>query len=264
MGIVNLTDDSYFAQSRCTGPEAALSRIGRLLEEGADIIDIGACSTRPGSMPVGEDEEWQRLKPVLEEVRNAFPGITLSIDTYWSSVVRRAFDLAGPFIVNDISAGEGDPLMLSTVGTLGLQYVAMHMRGTPADMQSMTDYDDVTQEVIRYFQAFALRAENAGIKDWILDPGFGFAKTVEQNWQLLKELESVVLSTRRSDGTRRRCLVGLSRKSMICKPLGITPDEALPATQAAHLAALLNGADILRVHDVREAAQTVAVYRMMA
>lgn len=267
MGIVNLTDDSYFAQSRCTDADAALSRIGRLMDEGADIIDIGACSTRPGSLPVGADEEWRRLRPVLEAVRDRFPGIRISIDTYWASVVRNAYDLIGDFIVNDISAGEDDPQMLPTVGRLGLEYVAMHKRGTPENMQALTDYKDVTEEVISYFHDFALRAEAAGVRNWILDPGFGFAKTVEQNWQLLRDLGKVLRSARNDKGSKsariRRCLVGVSRKSMIYKPLGITPEGSLPAVQAAHMLAMMNGADILRVHDVKEARQVVTLFNIM-
>ena len=236
MGIVNITDDSYFAASRCLGadgrPEAdkILSRIGMMLDEGADIIDIGACSTRPGSEPVGEDTEWERLEPALKAVRTHFPGIRISIDTYWSSVVRKAYDLIGPFIVNDISAGEDDLQMLPTVGRLGLEYVAMHKKGTPQTMQHLCSYQDVTAEVIGYFREFAVKAEKAGIRDWILDPGI---------------------------------LVGVSRKSMIYKLLGITPEESLPQTQVLHLAALERGADILRVHDVAEAVRTVQVYRQL-
>jgi len=268
MGIVNLTDDSYFAQSRCPSSEDAVSRIGMLLDEGADIIDIGACSTRPGSRPVGADEEWRRLEPVLRKARKDFPDARFSIDTCWSSVVRNAYGLIGDFIVNDISAGEDDPDMLSVVGDLGLQYVAMHKRGTPEIMQCLTDYQDVTQEVVSYFRDFAIRAEAAGVKDWILDPGFGFAKTVEQNWQLLRDLGEILRFDQNDNGSqncrKRRCLVGVSRKSMIYKPLGITPEDALPATQGAHMLALINGADILRVHDVKEARQVAALFNMMA
>ena len=171
MGIVNLTDDSYFAESRCVDVAAALKRVSLLLEEGADIIDIGACSTRPGSVPVGAEEEWRRLAPVLKAVKEAFPHVRLSIDTYWASVVRNAYDLIGDFIVNDISAGEDDPDMLPTVGELGLTYVAMHKRGTSQTMQQMTDYQDVVAEVKSYFDDFAVKADSFGIKDWILDPG---------------------------------------------------------------------------------------------
>ena len=191
MGVVNMTDDSYFAESRCSGADAAIRRIGQLVSDGADIIDIGACSSRPGSVPVGADCEWERLEPVLKEVKASFPGLRISIDTYWASVVEKAYSLIGDFIVNDISAGEDDPLMLSTVGRLGLEYIAMHKRGTSVSMSSLVDYDDVTSEVIRYFRDFAIKADNAGITEWILDPGFGFAKTVEQNYRLLADLPEI-------------------------------------------------------------------------
>ena len=253
MGIVNLTDDSYFAQSRCSDADAALRRVEKMVCEGADIIDIGACSSRPGSIPVGADEEWRRLEPVLKSVRREFPDQQISIDTYWSEVVEKAYDLIGKFIVNDISAGEDDPLMLPTVGRVGLEYIAMHKRGTSAVMQSMAVYDDVVSELIRYFNDFALRAQAVGIKKWILDPGFGFAKTVGQNYQILSSLASL-------KNISPRILVGVSRKSMIYEPLGISPEDALPATQAVHMAALLGGADILRVHDVKEARQTADLY----
>ena len=256
MGILNLTDDSYFAESRCTGVDAALRRTEQMVSEGADIVDIGACSTRPGSLPVGADEEWNRLEPVLKALKAAFPDLRISIDTYWASVVEKAYALIGDFIVNDISAGEDDPLMLPTVGRLGLEYVAMHKRGTPLDMQSMTGYEDVVAEVARYFREFALKAHEAGIRNWILDPGFGFAKTVEQNYRLLTNLPSL-------RDYSPRILVGLSRKSMIYKPLGITPEDSLPATQALHMAALMGGAAILRVHDVRVTKQTVFLYEML-
>ena len=263
MGIINITDDSYFSASRCLGSDgrpdmdAVISRIGRLVGEGADIIDIGACSTRPGSDPVGEDEEWRRLRPVIEEMKVSFPDATLSVDTYWASVVRKVHDLWGRFIVNDISAGEDDPEMLGTVGSLGLPYAAMHKRGTPKTMQSLCDYGgDVTGEVLRYFAEFAEKAENAGVRDWILDPGFGFAKTVEQNYELLSGLD-------RFTAFGRKILVGISRKSMIYRKFGITPEESLPQTQVLHFAALQKGADILRVHDVAEAARTVELYRIL-
>ena len=258
MGIVNLTDDSYFAESRCTGVDAALRRVEKMVAEGADIIDFGACSTRPGSLPVGEDEEWRRLSSVLPEVRTAFPDVRISVDTYWSSVVERAYDSIGDFIVNDISAGEADPQMLPLVGRLGLRFIAMHMRGDSKTMQSMTDYEDVVDEVISYFKEFAVRAEQNGVKDWILDPGFGFAKTVSQNYQMMRNLRRF----RRpySSFEMPKILVGVSRKSMIYKPLDITPEEALPQTQVLHLKALQEGADMLRVHDVAEAKRTVEVY----
>ena len=262
MGIVNLTDDSYFAPSRCLGTDGmpdigrTVGMVGKMLSEGADIIDIGACSTRPGSEPVGEEEEWRRLEPVLKAIKDSFPDAVISIDTWWASVVEKAAGLIGPFIVNDISAGEDDPGMLPAVGRLGLQYIAMHKRGTPSMMQSLCNYGNVTSEVLQYFRKFAERAEKAGIKDWILDPGVGFAKDIGQNWQLLRELE--VLRT-----LGHRILVGVSRKSMIYRLFGITPEESLAQTQVLHFAALERGADILRVHDVAEAARTIEAYRRL-
>lgn len=257
MGIVNMTDDSFYAASRCSGTDAALRRIGTMIEDGADIIDFGACSTRPGSCPVGEDEEWKRLAPVLEAAEARWPGLRFSVDTYRSSVVRKAYDMAGDFIVNDISAGEDDPDMLRTVGELGLTYVAMHKRGTPRTMQEMAHYEDVTESVLAYFDEFSFRAEQAGIADWILDPGFGFAKTAAQNFELMGNLPEF-----RRFG--RPLLIGISRKSMVYRTLDITPEESLPATQALHMAALFNGADLLRVHDVKEAVQTITLYQRVA
>lgn len=263
MGIVNLTDDSFFSGSRCSGVDAALSRIDTMLSEGADIIDLGACSSRPGSAPIGEEEEWLRLEPVLRALKASFPDIRLSIDTYWSSVVRKAYDLAGDFIVNDISAGEDDPQMLPTVGTLGLTYVAMHKRGNSITMSGMTDYANVAEDVKAYFDDFSIKAQSYGIKDWILDPGIGFSKTLAQNYELLKSLE-FFKTVRTSDGKPPRILVGVSRKSLIYKYLGVSPDDSLPATQVLNFVSLQNGADMLRVHDVAEAVRTVALYRLLA
>ena len=254
MGIVNVTDDSYFAQSRCEGVDDAVRRVGLLMEEGATVIDIGACSTRPGSLPVGAAEEWRRLAPVLQAVRSEYPDARLSIDTYWSEVVSRAYDLIGEFIVNDISAGEDDPDMLPLVGKLGLTYVAMHKRGTPENMQSLTDYNSIVEDVVLYFKQFAEKALQNEIKHWILDPGFGFAKTIDQNYEMLSRLAEF-------KAFDVPLLVGVSRKSMIYKLLGISPEESLPATQVLHLQALQQGADILRVHDVAEAARTVALFK---
>ena len=277
MGIVNLTDDSYFEESRCGTDEKqmvrkTLSVIEQMLEDGATIIDLGACSTRPGSVPVGAEEEWRRLKPVLKALATRCPEVRISIDTYHSSVIRSAFDLLSDIlgqewtrrslIVNDISAGEDDEAMLPLVSELGLVYMAMHKRGDSRTMQSLCDYEDVTAQVKDYFNDFALRARSLGIKEWILDPGFGFAKTIEQNYALLRELDAFS-DCGAEDGYGRRILVGVSRKSMIYKFLDISPEMALPATQVLHLKALQNGADILRVHDVAEAAMTVALYRML-
>lgn len=263
MGIVNLTGDSYFAQSRCSGadglpdPEKSLGRIGRMFEEGADIVDIGACSTRPGAALISEEEEWERLAPVLTRLRRHFPSQKFSIDTFRTSIVRKSFGLIGDFTVNDISAGEDDPDMLRTVGSLGLDFIAMHKRGTPETMQGLCSYRDVTEDVLAYFRDFAKKAGDAGIRSWTVDPGFGFAKTVEQNYRLLKDLH-------RFSVFGRPVLVGVSRKSMIYRKFGITPEESLPQTQVLHLAALQGGATILRVHDVAEAVRTVAVFRLLS
>ena len=256
MGIVNLTDDSYFAQSRCGGADAAVEKVSKMLIEGATIIDIGACSTRPGALPVGAEEEWRRLEPVLKALREAFPSLRISIDTYWSDVVGKAYDLIGDFIVNDISAGEDDPQMLPLVGSLGLTYIAMHKRGNPRTMQSLTEYTDVVGDVVEYFRGFADKAARLGIKSWVLDPGFGFAKTVEQNYEMLSRLGEF-----KSLGVP--VLVGVSRKSMVYRHFNITPEESLPATQVLHFKALQQGADIFRVHDVAEMVRTAELYRII-
>ena len=256
MGIVNLTDDSYYAESRCADVESTLRRVGQMLDEGATIIDIGACSTRPGSQPVGAAEEWRRLEKVLVPIREMYPDAKISIDTYWSEIVSRTYDSIGDFIVNDISAGEDDPLMLPVVGKLGLRYVAMHKRGNPQTMQSLIDYNEICGDVLSYFEQFSQKALQNEIKDWILDPGFGFAKTVDQNYQMLSRLAEF-------KALGRPVLVGVSRKSMVYKALGISPEESLPATQVLQLKALQQGADILRVHDVAETVRTIALYRLL-
>ncbi|MBP3257231.1 MAG: dihydropteroate synthase [Bacteroidales bacterium] len=299
MGILNLTPDSFYAGSQVSGADA-LSRIRQMWADGADVVDLGACSTRPGAPQPSIEEEWSRLEPVLTEMAGySLPGDSgrfatsgpshcparplcerpasgplplplsgggqapgreypaISIDTYRAEIVRRAYETIGPFMVNDISAGGMDPEMLETVGRLGLPYVAMHMRGTPETMQSLTDYDDVVDAVIRYFRDFGKKAADAGIREWILDPGFGFAKTVEQNYELLRRLNEV------SQAFHRPVLVGLSRKSMIYKVLGITPEEAMPATQVLNMAALERGATWLRVHDVVPAVRTARLYSKM-
>ncbi len=264
MGIVNLTDNSYVKASRCLKTDGTvdldkvLEHCRKHISDGASILDIGACSTGPGTPPVGAEEEWRRLSSALPEIRKEFPGVQISVDTYWSSVVEKTFDAIGPFLVNDISAGEADRDMLTVTGRLALPYVAMHMRGDSMTMQKMTDYPEgIVKAVEDYFKAFAEKADKAGIRDWILDPGFGFAKTVDQNYELFRAID-------RFKSFSKPILVGISRKSMIYRLFGITPEEALPATQALHLAALQKGADILRVHDVAEAARTVEVYRRIS
>lgn len=277
MGIVNLTDDSYFADSRCLSSstldktsENAVARAWKLLREGATIIDIGACSTRPGSEPVGEQVEWKRIAPSLSALLLACPGVRISIDTWWASVIEKAFAATAALIgedkardtliVNDISAGEDDPSMLPLVGEIGLEYIAMHKRGNSQTMQSLCDYGNVTEEVLRYFEAFSQKASRYGIRKWVLDPGFGFAKTVDQNYQLLREMD---ILTGRFSSEGIRTLVGVSRKSMIYRLFNITPEESLAQTQVLHMKALQCGADILRVHDAAEAARTVEMYHRL-
>ena len=277
LGILNLTPDSFYAASRSTAGEV-VSRAMRLLEEGADGVDLGACSTRPGAPQPSLEEEWARLEPALkawhgfsqgETLPEIFartgsrsdisgrvsPGWALSIDTYRAEIVRRAYETIGPFMVNDISGGQLDPEMLETVGSLGLPYIAMHMRGTPENMQQFTDYPEgVVAAVKAYFQEFARKAQAAGIRQWLLDPGFGFSKTLEQNYQLLEGLGELKAAF------EQPILVGLSRKSMVYKALGISPEEAMPATQVLQFAALERGASWLRVHDVAAAVQTARLY----
>ena len=265
MGIINVNNESFFSGSRLTAAQEVLSRIGQMVSQGALIVDLGACSTRPGSTPVSLEQEWEYLKGVLELVaRENLSGVKISIDTFRSDIVRRAYDIVGEFIVNDISAGEDDPCMLSTVGELGLPYIAMHKRGTPSTMQQMCDYPNgVVEEVTDYFKDFEARAAACGIKEYIMDPGFGFAKNMEQNYTLFKGMPQMKSEIAGFAGVERKLLVGISRKGMIWKPLGITPDEALCGTCAMNLQALLLGADIIRVHDVAEAVQCVKLWECL-
>lgn len=260
MGIVNLTDDSFFAGSRNLRPDGTFDeegfrgRIVNMLDSGADILDLGACSTRPGSDSISGEEEWSRLEPALRILAAEHPGVRISIDTFRPEVVSKAFDIIGPFVVNDVSGGCGE--MWKLLGQLGLPYIAMHTRGTPKNMQSLTDYDNVTEAVREFFEGIAAEADRYGVRNWILDPGFGFAKTAEQNWQLLREMSVF-------EEFGKEILVGLSRKSFLFRPLGVAPSDVLPATQVADFVALQNGADILRVHDVAEAVRTVKLYRLL-
>lgn len=294
MGIINVNEESFYSASRCRDLSSFSRQLDSMISSGAGIIDIGACSTRPGSTPITLEQEWQLLKEPLEYIASAgipgmegiagieeipgMEGITgteekrlrISIDTFRSEIVRRAYDTIGDFIVNDISAGEDDALMLPTVGKLGLEYIAMHKRGTPSTMQQLCDYPQgVVHEVSEYFLEFEKRAAACGINDYIVDPGFGFAKSVEQNYELFKGMPQLmeIVSGKKSPSligsNRRRLLVGISRKSMIYKPLGITPESSLCATAALNLQALMLGADILRVHDVKEAVECVKLYKLL-
>lgn len=275
MGILNINNESFYSRSRHTALEDVDATLCKMVEDGADIIDIGACSTRPGSTPVSLEQEWEYLKEPLELIAGKYlhsgehrelsgRKVQISIDTFRSEIVRRAYGLLGDFIVNDISAGEDDPMMLSTVGELGLPYIAMHKRGTPSTMQQMTDYPQgVVNAVVEYFREFEQRAAKYGIKEYVMDPGFGFAKNLEQNYLLFKAMPQLVDEIEEYAGKKRKLLVGISRKGMIWKPLGITPDEALCGTAALNLQALLLGADILRVHDVAEARQCIKLWELL-
>ena len=255
MAIVNATPDSFYAASRTQSHKAIAERVEQALKDGAAIVDIGGYSSRPDADDVSVDEEWSRVDMALSVAQEVAKDVAISVDTFRSEVVRRAFDKYGEIVVNDISAGLSDAEMLKTVAQLKLPYIAMHMRGTPQTMQSQTHYDDVVSEVVTELQQRLSAMEQAGIERSrvALDPGFGFAKTVAQNYELLAGL-------RRLSRLGQPLLVGVSRKSMIYRPLGITPDEALAPTQAVHWEALRQGATLLRVHDVAEVVQTLQLY----
>ncbi len=268
MGILNINNESFYRGSRHTALGDVDAAFGKMLADGADIIDIGACSTRPGSTPVSLEQEWEYLQEPLKFIKGRYlsgsGNVQISLDTFRSEIVRRAYDVLGDFVVNDISAGEDDPQMLATVGELGLLYIAMHKRGTPSTMQQMTDYPQgVVNAVVGYFKEFEVRAAKYGIKEYVMDPGFGFAKNIGQNYELFKGMPQLLEEIAEYAGVRRKLLVGISRKGMIWKPLGITPDEALCGTAALNLQALLLGADILRVHDVAEARQCIKLWELL-
>lgn len=249
MGIINVTPDSFWEGSRAADADSIAGRAAAMIADGADIIDIGACSTRPGAETCDAATEEARITAGIDAVRSVSADIPLSVDTFRASVARSAIE-HGADIVNDISGGDLDPEMMSTVASLRVPYIMMHMRGTPAKMQSMCDYPEgVVAEVVADLSRKIERFRLAGVADIIADPGLGFAKTVGQNYELLRataEIEELL-------GTP--VLIGLSRKSMLTRPLGITAAEALEATTAANTLALVNGAAILRVHDVRAAVE---------
>ena len=254
MAILNVTDDSFYAGSRNMEERAISERVVQAIEEGATIIDVGGYSTRPGAKDISLEEEWQRVERGLKCIRYISEDIAISVDTFRSGVVERAVALVGDIIVNDISAGEADTRMVDVVAHHKLPYIAMHMRGTPQTMQSMTQYEEgICESVCRYFTQRVEYLRQRGVNDIILDPGFGFAKSVEQNFELLGGLSSL-------SALGYPVLVGLSRKSMIYRALDITPEESLAGTVALNWEALRQGASILRVHDVREARQVIELY----
>lgn len=254
MGIVNVTPDSFFEGSRTPDAISIAQRIENMVEDGVDILDIGAYSSRPGATDITAEEEIDRLARGIDAVRHIAPGIPVSVDTFRSSVAREAVGM-GADIINDISGGDLDDKMFETAGELHVPYIVMHMRGNPATMQTMTDYGDrgVTASVLDNLGEKVNRLALNGVCDIIVDPGFGFAKTLEQNYELMNNLE--VFQTLECP-----VLVGISRKSMITRLLGISPDEALEATTALNAYALDRGASILRVHDVKAASQAVKIY----
>lgn len=255
MAIVNVTPDSFYSGSRCPTTDAALARADEALAQGADILDLGAYSTRPGAAEVSADEEWNRLAPVVSELRRRHPQAVISIDTFRSSVAERAVE-AGADIINDVAGGTLDDQMFATVARLQVPYILMHMRGTPATMQQYTIYNNLVADVIAELSQQLRRLTDAGVHDVIIDPGFGFAKTLEQNYELFAHLSEFSIFD-------LPLLVGISRKSMIYKLFDITPEQSLCATTALNVLALRDGASILRVHDVPEAVQVVKMFNQM-
>ena len=256
MAILNITPDSFYAGSRVGGSEAAEERVRRFIEEGADMIDIGGYSSRPGAEDVSPEEEFHRLALGIEATRKIAPDVPVSVDTFRADVARRCVEEFGVEIINDIGGGDLDSKMFETVADLGCAYILMHMRGTPATMQQMTEYNDVTADVLSDMSRKIARLRQLGVADVIADPGFGFAKTTADNLKLMHDLKAFRL-------LGAPILVGISRKTMIWKTLGITPDLAGNGTTVLNTIALLNGADILRVHDVLpavEAIKLVAAY----
>jgi dihydropteroate synthase len=252
MGILNATPDSFYAGSRAQTDDEIASRASQLAAEGAEFIDVGAYSTRPGATEVSPDEEAARLLHAIPIVRQVAPQAIISVDTFRADVARKAVE-AGADIINDVAGGNLDDAMFDTVAALGVPYILMHMRGTPADMQQYTDYTDLTRDVLAELGERLQRLALMGVNDIIIDPGFGFSKTLDQNYELLHNLELFQLF-------HRPVLVGVSRKSMATKLLGITTDQALNATTVINTISLQKGAAILRVHDVKAAREAVEIF----
>jgi dihydropteroate synthase len=249
MGIINATPDSFYKESRYTGTDAILQHAEQMLKEGADILDIGGQSTQPGSEIITVEEELKRVIPGITAIHKNFPDAIISIDTYYSKVAKEAV-VAGASMVNDISAGSIDPEIIPLVASLQVPYVLMHMKGTPQTMQQLAVYENLVQEVLDFFIYKTDQLRKAGIHDIIIDPGFGFAKTISQNFELVRDLPVFKM-------LGYPLLLGISRKSTIYKTLGITPAEALNGTTVLNTIGLMNGAGILRVHDVKEAREAV-------
>ncbi|MEP5255429.1 MAG: dihydropteroate synthase [Winogradskyella arenosi] len=252
MGILNVTPDSFFDGGKYKAPDQLLAQVEQMLNAGATFIDLGGYSSRPNADSVSEAEELARVIPVIKLILDHFPETLISIDTFRSTVAKESIS-AGAALVNDISAGKLDSAMLATVGALGVPYMMMHMKGDPKTMQQQTEYNDLVKDLLSYFAERIAAARQENIVDLIIDPGFGFAKTRAQNFELLNKLELLQL-------TDLPLLAGLSRKSMIYKTLNNTPDTALNGTTALHMVALQKGTKILRAHDVKEAMECVTLY----
>ena len=256
MGIINVTPDSFYSGSRVNDEQTLVARVGQMLADGADVLDIGACSTRPGSQSVDAQGEMERLQWALDIIRRTAPDVIISVDTYRADVARRCVEEWGADIINDISGGTLDEAMFDTVARLQVPYVLMHTRGTPETMASMTDYDDVAADVLEWMARRIDTLRQMGVADVIADPGFGFAKDQEQNYRLLSCLDAF-------HALDAPLLVGVSRKRMIYTPLECGPDEALNGTTVVNTIALQQGAHILRVHDVKAAAEAVKITTLM-
>ena len=256
MGILNVTPDSFYAGSRKQSEEDILQRARQIIEEGGDIIDIGAYSSRPDAKHISTEEETSRLRKALTLLNREMPEVVISVDTFRSDIAKMCVEEYGVAIVNDISAGNMDKNMMPTVAKLGVPYVMMHIKGTPQDMQKKPEYDNVLKDVMYYFSEKVQKMRNLGAKDIIIDPGFGFGKTVEHNYILMNKLEEFRIFD-------LPILVGISRKSMIYRLLSNTPEDALNGTTVLNTISLMKGANILRVHDVKEACEAVKIYCKM-
>ena len=256
MGILNVTPDSFYAGSRSETEKDIVQRLHQIIDEGASIIDIGGYSSRPNAEHISVEEEMSRLRNGLEIIRKHHPDAVVSVDTFRADVAKMCVEEYGVAIINDISAGQMDEEMFPTIAKLGVPYIIMHMKGTPQDMQVSPKYDHFLKEIFYYFSEKVQKLRDLGVKDIIIDPGFGFGKTLEHNYELMNHLEEFSLF-------ELPLLVGVSRKSMIYKLLGTTPGEALNGTTALHTIALLKGANILRVHDVKEAVESIKIVQKM-
>jgi len=256
MGILNITPDSFYDGGFYNHEDKILQRLNKMISEGAKIIDIGAYSSRPGAKHISEKEELNRLKPVLELILKHFPSLIVSVDTFRSKIAQTVVENFGVSIINDISAGELDDKMFERISRIQVPYIMMHMKGTPETMQQNTQYKNLIKEIIDYFTVKIASLKAMGVHDIIIDPGFGFSKKLEQNYQILKNLKDFQI-------LELPILAGLSRKSMIYKHLDINPAKALNGTSVLNTIALQNGADILRVHDVKEASEVINLVELM-